>query len=304
MATTRITGSAKQTVVDFLEKAGEACAAFQDKTLVNLPCRVLQLDEIWSFVGCKEKSKKTAKGKHAGDIWTWTAIDAETKLIPSWRVGDRSARTAMDFCNDLADRMNENGEVQITTDGHTAYRMAVGNAFDLGRTHYAQLIKIYGKDENGMDIVTGIKREPVFGKPDLELCSTSYVERSNLTLRMGNRRFTRLTNGFSKKVANHCHHLAIHHMNYNFCRKHSTIKTTPAVAAGMADHRWTLEEVVEMIDRHHADIMNARFEAAFDAKFTPERTAPKTYAPVAPKLPWYLQGFPNSDEKGGTSEKP
>lgn len=285
-ATCRITGVAKQTVIDLLERAGEACVAYQSEKFVNLPCSVLQLDEIWSFVGCKEKTKKTAKGNHAGDVWTWTAIDAESKLIPSWRVGDRSARTAMDFCNDLADRIE--GEVQITSDGHPAYRMAVGNAFDMETTHFAQLIKIYGQDAEGHEVVLRTERQPVFGSPDINLVSTSYVERANLTIRMGNRRFTRLTNAFSKKVANHCHMLALGFMHYNFCRKHTTTKETPAVAAGVADRQWTLEEVVEMIDAHFAAQLNAKFEAAFHAKFTPERTHPMTHAPVAPKLPWYL----------------
>jgi IS1 family transposase len=285
-ATTRITGAAKNTILDLLEKIGEACTAHHDKVMVDLPCKVLQLDEVWSFVGCKEKAKKKAIGKHIGDIWTWTGICAETKLIPSWRVGDRSARTAMDFCHDLAKRFN--GELQITTDGHPAYRMAVGSAFDLDRTHYAQLIKIYGKDEDGNDIVTGIVRQPVFGTPDIDLVSTSYVERSNLTLRMSNRRFTRLTNAFSKKVANHCHMLALHHMNYNFCRKHLSLGQTPAQAAGLTGDQWTLEDVVEMMDEYFAEKLNAEFEAAFAAKYTPARTTPKTYAPQKPKLPWYL----------------
>jgi len=285
--------SGENTIIDFLEKVGEACSAYQSRVMVDLPCRVLQLDEVWSFVGCKEKAKKKALGQHPGDVWTWTVICAETKLIPAWRVGDRGARTAMDFCHDLAKRFN--GELQITSDGHPAYRMAVGSAFDLDRTHYAQLIKIYGKDEDGLDIVTGIVRQPVFGTPDIDLVSTSYVERSNLTLRMGNRRFTRLTNAFSKKIANHCHMLAIHHMNYNFCRKHMTLKKTPAQAAGLAGDQWTLEDVVEMMDEYFAEKLNAEFEAAFAAKYTPARTMPKTYAPVPPKTPWYLKPFEDGE---------
>ena len=296
-ATVRITGAAKQTVVDLLERAGEACMIFQSETLVNLPCKVVQLDEIWSFVGCKEKAKKTAQGKHPGDVWTWTAVDAETKLIPAWRVGDRSARTAHDFCADLARRIT--GEVQITSDGHPAYKMAIGNNFDLERTHFAQLIKIYGKDEQGNDVVVRTERQPVFGTPNIDLVSTSYVERANLTIRMGNRRFTRCTNAFSKKVSNHCHMLALGFMHYNFCRKHATIKTTPAVAAGVADHQWTLEEVADMIESHFDAKLDAKFEAAFEAKFTAERMQPMTYAPVAPKLPWYLDfdgpGEPTSE---------
>jgi hypothetical protein len=145
--------------------------------------------------------------------------------------------------------------------------------------------------------VIRIERQPVFGKPDMSLVSTSYVERSNLTLRMSNRRFTRLTNGFSKKIVNHCHMLALGYMHYNFCRKHMSLKRTPAQAAGIADRQWTLEEVVEMVDAHFVEKLNAEFEAAFAAKYTPARTMPKSYAPVAPKLPWYLD-FDGPGEPG------
>ena len=293
LATARITGAAKNTIVKLLAQAGEACSVYQSKTLRNLPCKVLQLDEIWSFVGCKEKAKADAVDRHPGDVWTWTSICAETKLIPAWRVGDRSSRTAHDFCADLATRFN--GTVQITSDGHPAYKMAVGANFDLDRTHFAQLVKIYGKDAEGRDVVVRTERQPVFGTPNIDLVSTSYVERSNLTIRMGNRRFTRSTNAFSKKLENHCHMLAVTFMHYNFCRKHTTIKTAPAVAAGIADHVWTLEEVVEMIDAHFAAKVDAQFEAAFAVKLTPARTKPKTYAPVAPQLPWYLKGFKDGD---------
>jgi IS1 family transposase len=249
----------------------------------------MQLDEVWSFVGCRDKSKKEAIGTHPGDVWTWTSICAETKLIPAFRVGDRSARTALDFCNDLSGRFS--GVIQITSDGHPAYKMAVGSAFD--QVHFAQLVKIYGKDEENRDIVIRADKVPVFGSPDMDLVSTSYVERSNLTIRMGNRRFTRLTNAFSKKLENHCHMLAVTFMHYNFCRKHSTIKSTPAEAAGVADHQWTLEEIVEMMDAYLEEKMEARYEEAFATmNFTAPRTRPKSYAPVAPKIPWYLD--PNS----------
>jgi IS1 family transposase len=294
LATARITGAAKNTILKFLAEAGEACTAFQSKAFMNLPCDVLQLDEVWSFVGCREKAKKNAKGQHPGDVWTWTSICADTKVIPAWRVGDRSSRTAYDFCADLSRRFS--GTVQITSDGHPAYKMATCSTFDLKRTHFAQLIKIYGKDEEGKDVVIRTERVPVFGEPDMDLVSTSYVERSNLTVRMGNRRFTRLTNAFSKKLENHCHMLAVSFMHYNFCRKHTTLKTTPAVAANVADHQWTLEEVVEMIDAHFAAKLEAEFEAAFASRFTPLRTTPKTYPPT-PKdqipLPWYLD--PNGE---------
>jgi len=295
LATSRITGAAKNTIVNFLAEAGEACGAYQDEKLTALPCRVLQLDEIWSFVGCKEKSKKKAIDQHPGDVWTWTAICAETKLIPSWRVGDRSHRTAFAFCHDLSKRFTET--LQITSDGHPAYKWAIGGNFE--EVNFAQLIKIYGKDEDGKDVVIRTERQPIFGTPNIDLVSTSYVERSNLSLRMGNRRFTRLTNAFSKKLENHCHMLALSFMHYNFCRKHTTVKTAPAVAAGVTDHIWTLDEVVEMIDAYFARKLEAEFERAFDMKVTPLRTTPKTYAPQAPRLPWYLDpesgGNPNPE---------
>lgn len=300
LSTGRITGTTKKTVLRLLIEAGEACATYQQKTLRNLPCKVIQLDEIWSFVGCREKARAKAINHHPGDVWTWTSICAETKLAPAWRVGDRSARTAMDFCADLSTRFN--GTLQITSDGYPAYKMAVGANFDLDRTHFAQLVKIYGKDHEGRDVVIRAERQPVFGQPDIALISTSYVERSNLTLRMRNRRFTRLTNAFSKNLENHCHMIALTMMDYNFCRKHGTIKTTPAIAAGVADRQWTLEDVVEMIDAHVAAKINAQFEAAFAvANLTPARTQPKTYTPT-PKdqlpIPWYLNpdGVPPLEE--------
>ena len=266
---------------------------------------MLQLDELWCFVGCREKTKATAINQHPGDVWLWTAIDAETKLIPAWRVGDRSSRTAMDFCADLSTRFN--GSLQISSDGHPAYKMAVGSNFDLDRTSFAQLVKIYGKNEQGFDVCVGSRKDPVFGTPDIELVSTSYVERSNLTLRMTNRRYTRLTNAFSKKLENHGHMIALGLFSYNFCTKHGTLKTAPAVAAGVAGHVWTMDEVVRMIDAHFADKVNEQFAAAFATmNITPKRTYPKSYTPT-PKselpVPWYLQGFKDSTTEG-SSELP
>jgi len=292
LSTSRITGAAKNTIIDFLEQAGEACSDFQDKAMVNLPCKELQLDEVWSFVGCKEKNKKEAIGQHPGDVWTWTSICSDTKLIPSWRVGDRSSNTALDFCMDLSKRFT--GHLQITSDGLASYKFAIGAAF--ADVDFAQLIKIYGKDKDGNEIVTGIRKTPVFGTPDISKVSTSYVERSNLTVRMTNRRFTRLTNGFSKKLDNHCHMLAVCFMNYNFCRKHTTIKSTPAQAAGIADKQWTLEDVVEMIDKHHEEKLNSAFEAEFAMRLNRPRTIPKSYEPCQRLTPWYLDaesGGPN-----------
>lgn len=264
MATSRITGAAKNTILKFLEEAGEACEDYQNRELRNLPCKVLQLDEIWSFVGCKERTKNSAKGQHPGDVWTWTAICAETKLIPSWSIGDRSAYTADEFCSDLSTRFN--GRVQITSDGNNTYKMAVGVSFR--EVDFAQLVKIYGTDKYGQEIVTGTRKEAVYGRPDMDLVSTSYVERHNLTIRMSNRRYTRLTNAFSKKLENHCHMMAVMMMHYNFCRKHMSIKTTPAVAAEVTDHQWKIEEMVEMIDlywdRKNREDADKAFAEAFD----------------------------------------
>jgi IS1 family transposase len=290
LSTSRITGAAKNTIIDYLAEAEEACSDFHDKTMVSLPCKEIQLDEIWSFVGCKEKVKANAKGQHPGDVWTWTSICADTKLIPSWRVGDRGMSTAYAFCHDLSGRFS--GHLQITSDGHAAYRWAVGANFN--DVDFAQLNKIYGKDSKGNEIVTGIRKTPVFGTPDIDKVSTSYVERSNLTIRMTNRRFTRLTNGFSKKLENHCHMLAVCFMSYNFCRKHGSIKKTPAQAAEIADKQWTLEDVVEMIERYQTAKVNAAFEAAFEAKWTKPRNVPKSFTPQKPKTPWY-----HDPESGG-----
>lgn len=285
LSTSRITGVAKNTIVKLLADAGDACSSYMHEKMVNLPCKTLQLDEIWSFVGCKEAAKQTAIKEHQGDIWTWTALCAETKLIPSWRVGDRSGGTAFAFCADLAGRFS--GQLQISTDGHPAYQWAIGANF--GEVDYARLVKIYGKDKNGFETVIGCRKEAVLGTPDIDLVSTSYVERANLTIRMGNRRFTRLTNAFSKKTENHCHMLAVSFMNYNFCRKHSTIKTTPAQAAGISDHQWTLEEVIEMMDAFLTERERLQFEQAFTRlKFSAPRTTPKSFPPQTPRTPWYL----------------
>ncbi len=299
LSTSRITGVAKNTIVKLLAEAGDACSDFMDKKMVNLPCKVLQMDEIWSFVGCKEARKEFAKGDHPGDVWTWTSLCADTKLIPSWRVGDRSGQTAYAFCADLAKRFS--GKLQISTDGHPAYRWAIGANFD--DVDYARLVKIYGKDKNGFDTVVGCHKEAVLGLPDIDLVSTSYVERSNLTIRMGNRRFTRSTNAFSKKIENHCHMLAVSFMNYNFCRKHTSIKKTPAQAAGIADHQWTLEEVVDMMDAFLSERERLAFEVAFETKWTRPRSTPRSYTPT-PKdripTPWYLNkdsgGPPRADK--------
>jgi IS1 family transposase len=265
-----------------------------DKKMVGLSCKVIQMGEIHSFVGCKEKNKANAVGDPFGDVWTWTSICADTKIMPSWRVGDRSLNTAYDLCDDLSRRFT--GKLQITTDGAAPYRQAVLDCFP--GADFAQLIKIYGTDAEGKEVCTGARKVTVRGNPNADKISTSYIERSNLTIRMQNRRFTRRTNGYSKKIENHCHMLAVTFTHYNFCRKHQTLGKTPAVAAGIASSTMTMEQIVEMIDAYHAAKLDAQFEAAFAAKFTQPRTEPKTHEPV--KLtPWYLD--PNS---GGPNPLP
>lgn len=248
----RLTGASKNTIVKLLADAGQACLDYQDKTFHNLSCKRLQLDEIWSFVGMKEKNVPGhLKGNGAvGDVWTWTAIDADTKLIPSWMVGDRSGDTASAFVCDLAKRLA--GRVQLTTDGLKAYVEAVEKGFGKD-VDYATLVKLYGHTTEGQKRyspahIVGIERVCCTGKPDPKHISTSYVERSNLSIRMGLRRFTRLTNAFSKKIENHVYALSIYFMYYNFCRIHQTIRVTPAMAAGVSDHVWELEELIGLLN--------------------------------------------------------
>lgn len=238
------------TVTKLLVDVGTAAAAYQDQTLRNLPCKRVQVDEIWSFVYAKAKNVPTEKEGEAGDVWTWTAICADTKLVPSWLVGRRDAECAMEFMDDLSRRLAN--RVQLTSDGHKPYLDAVEGAFG-GDIDYSMLIKIYGKMkvENAgrysPDVCTGAKKKPMIGNPDKKHISTSYVERSNLTMRMGMRRFTRLTNAFSKKIENHEHAIALHFMYYNFGRIHKTLRVTPAMAAGVAQHVWSLEEIAGLV---------------------------------------------------------
>jgi IS1 family transposase len=251
-ATSRITGAEKRTILNLLEDVGEACAEYQDRVFRNLPCKRLQCDEIWSFVYAKDRNvPQELRGKAGiGSVWTWTAIDADTKLVPCWFIGGRDAGAAYEFMTDLADRLAS--RVQLTTDGHAAYLSAVPSAFG-NDIDYAQLVKKYGQDPNEDErryspaVVLGVEAHRVSGFPDRKHISTSYVERQNLTMRMGMRRFTRLTNGFSKKLENHMAHVALHFMHYNFCRVHQTLRVTPAMQAGVADHIWTLDEVVALL---------------------------------------------------------
>lgn len=255
-ATVRMTGAAKNTVVKLLADVGAACAEYQDRTLRNLPCRRIQCDEIWSFVYAKQKNVPTAVAapEGAGDAWTWTALCADTKLIAGWMVGPRDGGIAFEFMQDLAGRLAN--RVQLTTDGHKAYLDAVEDAF--GSTiDYAQLVKIYGEapakgPERKYSPVEclGTRVKAISGSPDMAAVSTSYVERQNLTMRMSMRRFTRLTNGFSKKLENLGHAVALHFMYYNFGRIHQTLRVTPAMEAGVSDHLWSLEEIAVLADRN------------------------------------------------------
>ncbi|EED31543.1 conserved hypothetical protein [gamma proteobacterium NOR5-3] len=253
-ATARMADVSRTTVDKLLRDAGEACLDYQDKTLRNLPCKRIQCDEIWSFVYAKQKNVATAKSApdDAGDIWTWTAIDADTKLVPCWHVGNRDMESAKTFIDDLALRLAN--RVQLTTDGYRPYLEAVECAFGHD-IDYGRLIKIYGTDRQAK----GEKRySPAkflnatltseIGAPDEKHISTSFVERQNLTMRMSMRRFTRLTNGFSKKIENHMHAISLHYMHYNFCRIHKTLKVTPAMEAGIADSVYDLEFIVKLID--------------------------------------------------------
>jgi IS1 family transposase len=248
-ATVRMTGVAKNTVTNLLVDLGAACEAYQTERLVNLPCRRIQCDEIWSFVGAKQKNaNEGAQG--VGDVWTWTAICADTKLIASWQVGDRGAETAKGFISDLAGRLAN--RVQLTTDGHKVYLNAIENAFG-DDIDYAILVKQYGECHEGGEVryrpavCTGAKKEAIAGNPAPAHVSTSFVERQNLTMRMSMRRFTRLTNAFSKKVENHAAAVALHSMHYNFARIHQTLRVTPAMAAGVTDRVWEIGEMVDLL---------------------------------------------------------
>ena len=248
-ATCRITGAAKATVLKLLADVGAACAEYQNRTLINLPCKRIQCDEIWSFVGAKQKHVEQGAAGY-GDVWTWTAICADTKLIASWMVGSRDGDAAKTFIADLAGRLAN--RVQLTTDGHKAYLEAVEDVFG-AKVDYAMLVKLYGAPQGRENErryspaeCAGAIKGTVQGKPDPAHVSTSYVERQNLTMRMSTRRFTRLTNGFSKKIENHAHAIALHFMYYNFGRIHKTLRVTPAMEAGIADHVWSLEEIAAL----------------------------------------------------------
>lgn len=251
-ATARLADVALNTVSKLFVDAGRACAQYQDRTLRNLPCKRVQLDEIWSFVYAKAKNVPTARNAppSAGDVWTWVAIDADTKLVPSWHIGTRDGYVAEVFVRDLASRLAN--RVQITTDGHRPYLEAVEGAFGAD-VDYAVLQKIYGPSPDGQRRYSpaecvGIQERVIEGNPDPKHISTSYVERQNLTMRMSIRRFTRLTNAFSKKLENHAHAVALHYMNYNFARIHKTLRITPAMAAGVTDRVWDVKDIVGVLE--------------------------------------------------------
>jgi IS1 family transposase len=253
-ATVRMTGVAKNTVVKLLRDLGEACAAWHDDHVRGLTCQRIQADEIWSFCYAKDKNlPDSMRGKPGvGSVWTWTGICADSKLIVSWHVGARDTECAMAFMEDMADRLIH--RVQLSTDGHRPYLIAVPHAFG-NDIDYAIIEKIYGRNTS-IDPSTrysppkciGCRRQGVIGQPLRQHVSTSYVERQNLTMRMGMRRFTRLTNAFSKKLENLKCAVALHFAHYNFCRKHQTLGTTPAVAAGIADRQWSLADLVSLLE--------------------------------------------------------
>ncbi len=249
-ATARMLGASKVTILRLLADAGTLAAQIHDLKVRDLGVDRVEADEVWSFVGAKQKQvNKGANGE--GSIWTWTAMDADSKLMISYLVGLRDGGYATQFVYDLADRVE--GRFQLTTDGHSPYLDAVEDAFGDG-IDYARIIKVYGAERPdharySPAVCTASRKEVVTGSPDESLISTSYIERQNLTMRMQNRRFTRLTNAFSKKLDNHKHAVALHYLHYNFMRKHQTLKTTPAVAAGIAGHRWTMADFVGMIEK-------------------------------------------------------
>ena len=263
-STVRMTGVSKNTVVKLLAEIGEVCAEYQHETLRDLSCKQIECDEIWSF--CYSKASNVPEERQGefgyGDVWTWTAICADTKIVPTWMVGNRDGDTASLFMRDLADRMAN--RIQLTTDGHKVYLEAVDGAFG-GDVDYSMLIKVYGappvekESRYSPAKCNRTKRETVTGNPNPDFISTSYVERQNLTMRMSMRRFTRLTNAFSKKVENLCHAVALHFMYYNFARVHSSLRVTPAMEVGVSDHVWETEEIVGLLEQKEREEMHAGY---------------------------------------------
>ncbi|MBT9444415.1 MAG: IS1 family transposase [Hyphomonadaceae bacterium] len=256
LATSRMTDTSKEAVLKLLVDAGRACASYQDRVLRDLPCKRVQVDEIWSFTYAKQKNVAKAKAapEGAGDTWTWTAICADTKLAISWLVGGRDATYATAFLQDCYERLA--GRIQLTSDRYGAYNRAVRDVFGID-VDWAMLVKIYGGGETGQGggggryspgECKGIRKDKMIGKPDPAHISTSYVERQNLTMRMHMRRFTRLTNAFSKKLENHAHAVSLHFFYYNFIRIHQSLRVTPAMAANVTERIWDVEDIVTLID--------------------------------------------------------
>ena len=263
-ATARMTDTAFNTVLKFVVAIGTVCRAYLDEHMRDLDCRRLQADEIWQFCYAKDRNLPPTMRRDqvlgcsspnlVGSVWTWVAIDAETKLVPSFHVGTRDAGCACEFMHDLAGRLRH--RVQLTTDGHRAYLVAVAQAFE-DEIDYAMLVKLYGAnpDPDGRyspPKCVGARKEVQWGEPEDAHISTSYAERQNLTMRMGMRRFTRLTDGFSKKCENLEHALALHYMHYNFVRIHKTLRCTPAMEAGISDRLWTVRDIASLLERTEA----------------------------------------------------
>ncbi len=251
-STVRMTGASKNTISKLLRDIGQVCERYQNQVMVNLPCKRMQVDEIWSFCYAKKKNvPEEHKGEFGyGDVWTWVALDPDTKLVPVWLVGDRSKLSARRFMSDLAWRIRH--RIQLTSDAYRPYYDAAYEAFH-GRVDYAQLVKMYGSEQtetrySPSTLLCAIPRKMI-GRPDEDHISTSFVERQNLTMRMQMRRFTRLTNGFSKKVDRLANAVALHFMYYNFCRIHQTLRVAPAMAAGISDHLWELEDIVRLLEK-------------------------------------------------------
>jgi IS1 family transposase len=257
-ATSRITGVARNTIDKLLVELGAACLDYQDRTLRNLNCKRVQVDECWAFCYAKQKNVTpviAAKNPFAADVWTWAAIDPDSKLIPCWIIGPRDGISARIFVNDLADRLAD--RIQLTSDGLNAYLAAVAKAFR-GDVDYAMLVKVYGAVNDGEKryspaVCIGSEKHAIVGYPDPAHVSTSYIERANLTMRMGMRRFARLTNAFSRKIENHSAAVALHMMYYNFSRIHQTLKTSPAMAAGVTTKLWEIEDTIALLDQENSN---------------------------------------------------
>jgi IS1 family transposase len=294
-AISRITGVSINSVSKLLVDAGLACAAYHDEHVRGLKSRKIQCDEIWAFYFAKDANvTEKMKGK-AGSIWTWTSLDSDSKLICNWYVGTRDLASGNEFMKDLASRLQR--RVQLTTDGHGAYVQAVSNAFGI-EVDFAQLVKIYGASpDKGPErrysggVCLGAEKHPVTGNPEKKFISTSHVERANLSMRMGMRRFTRLTNAHSKKLENHCHAVALYFMFYNFVRIHQAVEMSPAMAAGIENHLWEMKDLVRMIDTYHLPKPSFKAMPLKDGSGYYVLMAPNAYAPTL-----HIEGFKSERE--------